>query len=99
MRRRVDASEPPAELLEFNGIGRGYTRYTDWQDALSDWRAARRKWAAMHGVNEADMPADIGPSPFDFNELIGPVNPATHEVVRRGPDGTPTYIRRKDGSL
>lgn len=95
MRRRTDESVPPAGLLAFDGIALGYRRYSEWEAALRDWRAARRKWAAAHGVNEADMPADIGAAPFDFEEMLGPVNPATHEVVRWSRDGTPCYIRRK----
>ncbi len=94
MRRRVDESVPPADLLAFDGAR--YPRYVDWVAALAEWRAVRRKWASDHGISEPDMPADIGGAPFDFEEMIGPVNLATHEVIRRAADGTPTYIRRRD---
>ncbi len=62
-----------AELVGGVFDGAGYPRYPDWEAALRDWRSARRKWATDHGVNEADMPADTGPSPFDA--LIGPGGP------------------------
>jgi hypothetical protein len=43
------------------------------------------------------MPSEVGLAPFDFEAMVGPINPATHEVVRRHHDGTPAYIRRKEG--
>lgn len=96
MRRRRDESEPPPELLRFDGLARGITRYADWLAALEQWTEARRDWAARHGCAEADMPGDVGPAPWDFEAMIGPVDPATHEVVRRDRDGTPAHVRRRD---
>lgn len=84
---------PPPELLRFDGAA--FRRYAEWEAALAEWRAARRKWAAAHGVNESNMPCDVGAAPFDFEEMVGGVNLATHEVVRWNSDGTPCYIRRK----
>ena len=44
----------------------------------------------LRGVEEF-----VGAAPFDFEEMVGGVNLATHEVVRWNSDGTPCYIRRK----
>lgn len=68
MRRRVNDSVPPAELLSFPG----WPVYTDpkaWEHDYAEWLEARRRWASAHGMDEGDLPAKIGDAPWD-NGLI-----------------------------
>jgi hypothetical protein len=65
MRRRCNDSQPPAELLEFDGIALGYTTPAVWHAALDEWQAARRRWAATHGLSESELPASIGDEPWN----------------------------------
>jgi len=65
MRRRYDDSQPPAELLEFDGIRDGYTTPESWDAALEEWQEARRLWAADRGMSVDELPAVVGDAPWD----------------------------------
>ncbi|KZS79943.1 hypothetical protein B4U45_18360 [Mycobacterium persicum] len=68
MRRRYDGATLPPELLEFPG----WPVHTDaltWELGLDEWWAARRRWAAAHGMSESVLPATIGDAPWDQSTI------------------------------
>lgn len=69
MRRRYDDTEPPAELLEFDGNARGFTTPAACRAAFDQWQAARQRWAVAHGVPESELPSRIGDEPWDEDAI------------------------------
>ena len=85
MRRRDEGVERgpqyPPDLLTFDGREHTYPR--DWEAAYSAWTDARAAWEAEH-PDETLPKTVLSNCPFDADHAFGPVNPATHEVQRRG---------------
>lgn len=65
MRRRYDDVDPPADLLSFDGMALGYATLAAWHAAFDQWKTARRRWAAAHGVAESELTSSIGDEPWD----------------------------------
>ena len=65
MRRRRDPGELPPELIVFEGFR--YSTAAEWRAALDEFDAARRRWAAEHGVKALPERVIDGDSPMDWS--------------------------------
>lgn len=65
MRRRLDGSAPPGELLVFNG--RQFVTAADWEAAFAEWHRARERWLSLRGLPQDGLPPQRidGECPFD----------------------------------
>lgn len=54
MRRRLDESVPPADLIVFDG--RRYKTASEWEAAFATFHRARERWATRRGMTEAALP-------------------------------------------
>src|SRR5262245_31084450 len=92
MRRRVrqrPGGEPPAELKDFDlwAANRGLpSEYTPAigsaaAQAWERWADERDAWVAAHGPAGEDLLGPMPPGGARWDpEVIGPINPATHDV-------------------
>lgn len=69
MRRRLDGSAPPAELLVFNG--RQFATAAEWESAFAEWRRARERWLSLRGLPQEALPPQRidGECPFDPSSI------------------------------
>jgi hypothetical protein len=65
MRRRWEGSDPPAELVVFNG--RQFSTAEAWMAAWEQFHRARQRWVAQRGLPESALPhwQVNGDCPFD----------------------------------
>ena len=69
MRRRLDDSVPPRELLVFQG--RDYATAEQWEAAFDAWHQARARWLSLRGLPEDALPPQRidGDCPFDASRI------------------------------
>jgi hypothetical protein len=69
MRRRLDGSVPPRELLVFQG--RAYATAAEWEAAFEEWHQARARWLSLRELPEDALPPTRvdGDCPFDESQI------------------------------